>query len=89
MPDPSTGNYTLTLHAARVAAERRIEIAWIGHVLENPDLVEIDPNDATLERRYGAIDEQGGRVLRVVVNTTVEPLRVVSVFFDRRKRGKL
>ena len=33
--------------------------------------------------------EFGGRVLRVTVNTAVEPNRVVSVFFDRRMKGKL
>ena len=33
-----------------------------------------------------AIDEREGRTLRVVVNTSVTPKRVVTVFFDRRAR---
>ena len=35
------------------------------------------------------IPEFGGRVLRVAVNTAIEPNRVVSVFFDRQMKGKL
>lgn len=31
-----------------------------------------------------AIPEQGGRFLRVVVNTRVRPNQVVTLFFDRR-----
>lgn len=81
--------YTLTGHARRVVEERGIQRDWIERTLENPTLREVDPNDPDLERLYGVIDEFGGRVLRVVVNLSVEPLIVVSVFFDRRKRGKL
>ena len=54
-----------------------------------PELVLPDPDDATAERRYRKIPEFGGRVLRVAVNTAVEPNRVVSVFFDRQMKGKL
>lgn len=39
--------------------------------------------------RFRKIPEFGGRVLRVAVNTTVEPNRVISVFFDRQMKGKL
>ena len=42
-----------------------------------------------MERRYRRIPEHGGRVLRVAVNTAVEPERVVSVFFDRKMKGRL
>ena len=42
-----------------------------------------------MERRFRRIPEFGGRVLRVAVNTTVEPNRIVSVFFDRKMKGKL
>ena len=36
-----------------------------------------------------SIPEFGGRVLRVAVNKAVERNRVVSVFFDRKMKGKL
>jgi hypothetical protein len=52
-------------------------------------LVQPDPDDATVERRFRRIPEFSGRVLRVAVNTTVEPNRVVSVFFDRKMKDKL
>jgi hypothetical protein len=57
--------------------------------LSAPELVLPDPDDATVERRFRRIPEFGGRVLRVSVNTTVEPNRIVSVFFDRKMKGQL
>jgi len=42
-----------------------------------------------VERRFRKIPECEGRVLRVAVNVTVTPNRVVSVFFDRAMKGKL
>jgi len=62
---------------------------WVERALHQPELRLPDPDDATVERRYCKIPEFGGRVLRVAVNTTVEPGRVVSVFFDRKTKGKL
>jgi hypothetical protein len=82
-------NYTLTEHAKTMMTERGIPLEWLERVLNEPVLREPDPDDASLERRYRPIPEFDGRVLRVVVNATVEPLRVVSVFFDRSKRGQL
>ncbi len=69
--------------------EREIPIEWVERTLNNPELVLRDPEDAAIERRYRSVPEFGGRVLRVAVNVTVEPHRVVSVFFDRRMKGKL
>ena len=70
-------------------AEREIAIAWVEQTLAAPELRLPDPDDAAVERFYRKIPEFGGRVLRVAVNTTVEPNRVVSVFFDRQMKGKL
>jgi hypothetical protein len=79
----------LTEHAKKVVAEREIPLEWLERVLNEPVLCQPDPDDASLERRYRPIPEFEGRVLRVVVNPSVEPIRVVSVFFDRSMRGKL
>jgi len=57
--------------------------------LAEPELRQPDPDDAAVVRRFRRIPEFGGRVLRVAVNTAVEPNRVVSVFFDRQMKGKL
>lgn len=82
-------NYELTKHAQKVLEERGIPIEWIERTLSVPECVLPDPGDSTVERRFRRIPEFGGRVLRVAVNTTVEPKRVVSVFFDRTMKGKL
>lgn len=81
-------NYELTQHARKVLEERAIAIEWMERALTNPEETAPDPNDDTIQRFYRAIPEFGGRVLRVVVNTTVNPWRVVSVFFDRNKRAQ-
>ena len=70
-------------------AERQIPIEWIECTLDSPELVIPDPNDPTIERCFRRFSEFGGRVLRVAVNRAVEPKRVVSVFFDRKMKGKL
>lgn len=82
-------NYALTEHARKVLVKRQIPIEWLERALQEPILREPDPNDASPDRRYCPITEFNGRVVRVVVNTSVEPVRVVSVFFDRRMRGRL
>jgi hypothetical protein len=82
-------NFQFTIHARRALAEREIPVEWVERTLEAPELTVPDPNDSTLERCFLRIPEFGGRVLRVAVNRTVEPNRVVSVFFDRKMKGEL
>jgi len=82
-------SYTLSEHAKKVLAEREIQLEWLERTLREPVLRRPDPDDSSLERRYRAIPEFEGRVLRVVVNLAIEPVCVVSVFFDRSMRGKL
>jgi len=82
-------NFELTHHAQKVLEERQIPVEWLERTLNLPELRQPDPKDATVERRFRRIPEYGGRVLRVAVNTAVEPNRVVSVFFDRQMKGKL
>ena len=81
--------YELTKHARQSLAEREISAEWMERTLATPELVLPDPDDALVERRFRRIPEFGDRVLRVAVNTAVEPNRVVSVFFDRQMKGKL
>lgn len=81
-------DYELTQHATKVLAERGIKVAWMERTLKEPEWAEADPNDPAIERRFRAIPEFGGRVLRVAVNISVEPIRVVSVFFDRSQKGR-
>jgi uncharacterized DUF497 family protein len=83
-------NYELTEHAKESLKKRHnIRIQWLEQALNTPQRVEPDPVDAELEHRLLRIDEFEGRVLRVVVNKTVSPVRIITVFFDRSMRGKL
>lgn len=81
--------YTLTQHALDVIKEREIPIEWIERVLKAPTLTEPDQKDNALEHRLGLISEYSNRVLRVIVNTWVDPIRVITVYFDRDMKGEL
>ena len=79
----------MTQHARDVLQERKIPTEWLERVLTKPALVQPGTNDPTTESRLAKIPEHGDRVLRVVVNRTVVPERIVSVYFDRTMKGKL
>ncbi len=81
--------YVLSAHAKVVIANRCIEHEWMEEVLERPERVESDKADLTLKHAIGRISAHCGRVLRVVYNDTVEPMRIVTAYFDRALRDKL
>jgi hypothetical protein len=81
--------YELSTHAARRVTERRIELQWIEKTLAEPDQDIPDDLDPSVRHALKRIDETGSRVLRVVYNAHVQPVRVIPVHFDRRMRGKL
>ena len=81
--------FTLSTHASVVVAERGIPQEWIERVLSNPMKTEDDAEDPELRHALSRIPEHGDRVLRVVYNKTVEPWRIVTVYFVRTQRGKL
>lgn len=78
-----------TFHARAVMARRLIPEEWVALALTAPGLRTDDPNDPEIERFFWRVPGPGERVLRVAVNTRVEPWRVVSVFLDRTMRGRL
>ncbi len=65
--------------------EREITLEWVKRALSEPLRTETK-EDGTIHY-LKSIHEHGGRVLRVVT-TPGEPLRVITVFFDRRERRK-
>lgn len=69
--------------------ERDIELEWVTRVLAYPQKVEPDQSDPTKFHAFGAIPEKDDRVLHVIYNGTTEPWLVISVYFDRKMRGKL
>lgn len=81
--------YVLSAHAQTVMAERSINVDWLERVLVNPKKVEADKEHRDLRHALGRIPEHDNRVLRVVYNGVVEPVRVVTVYFDRTLRNKL
>ena len=78
-----------TRHALDAMEKRGISEAWIQRAIEHPQRVEPDRLDPTLIHYLCAIPENGGRVLRVVLNSTNLPPKLVTVFFDRKMKGKL
>ena len=80
--------FQLTNHARKAVAEREIAVEWIERTLDAPELIAPDPDDPAIERCFRQIPEFGGRVLRVAVNRTVEPQRVVSVFLRSQNEGQ-
>jgi hypothetical protein len=79
--------YELSDHAREVILEREIETTWVVRVLKQPERTEVDRSDPALIHALGRIAERDDRVLRVVYNASVDPPRIVTVYFDRRQRG--
>ena len=65
-----------TRHAVTKIDERDISTSWVEAVVRNPLWIEPEPRDLTAERRFGRIDEFGGRCLRVVGVETQTTIRV-------------
>ena len=81
--------YVLSNHARAVCIERGIEFEWIDRALGAPALIQPDPNSLSLLHAFIFVPERDGRILRAIYNSSVHPVRIVTVFFDRRMRGKL
>lgn len=81
--------FELTTHAQTVVNSRAIKNEWIASTLSTPELRQADREDPELMHALSRISERENRVLRVVYNAYTEPVRVVTVFFDRNMRGKL
>ncbi|MBI5650071.1 MAG: DUF4258 domain-containing protein [Chloroflexi bacterium] len=76
-----------TDHAKGVLTERNILADWVWQTLAAPSQRQIG-NDGNIHY-LKPIENYDNRVLRVVVNERVRPNRIITVFFDRRMRGKL
>jgi len=82
-------DFQLTRHAEDALLKRKIEKEWLERVLAFPQRVEADATDPMLEHRLAAISQCDNRVLRVIINPHINPIRVITLFFDRKIRGKL
>ncbi|OQW59902.1 MAG: hypothetical protein BVN28_09835 [Nitrospira sp. ST-bin4] len=81
--------YVLTAHAADAMEKRNIRREWLESVLVAPGRKSPDLVDSSLEHWLRIIPEHDNRVLRVIVNIQANPLRVVTLYFDRTVRGQL
>ncbi|MFA7332115.1 MAG: DUF4258 domain-containing protein [Candidatus Delongbacteria bacterium] len=79
-------DFEWTQHARLTIAKRGIPEEWIQRALHQPDWREPDALDPSLEHRLIRIQEAEERVLRVIVNNTTQPIRLVTAFLDRRRR---
>jgi hypothetical protein len=76
--------FFLTDHARKRCARRGIKEEWIREALENPEAIEDDAYDSDLMHALWPVPEKGFRVLRVVYNETIEPVAVITAFFDAK-----
>ena len=78
--------FILSLHARDVLKERAISEEWLNRTLEYPDWT-TEGSDVN-RYYYKKIAEHKDRILHAVVNHTVVPKKIVTVFFDRGARRK-
>ncbi|NLT35541.1 MAG: DUF4258 domain-containing protein [Gaiellales bacterium] len=78
-----------TKHALDVLEEREIERRWVLQVVAHPELLVLDAEDTELLHVLARVPDMGGRVLRVIYNRTVIPVRIITAYFDRTMRWKL
>jgi len=82
-------HFELTQHAQDALRKRGISMEWLERVLNFPERTESDATDPVLEHRLAVISERGDRVLRVIINLNMTPVRIVTLYFDRKMRGRL
>ena len=82
-------NYVLTFHAESVLRERKILIEYVERTINDPELFLKDKIDMELEHYLKMIPENRNKVLRVILNNTTVPFKIVTVYFDRSMKGKL
>ena len=76
-----------SIHFLAMLQERLIPRKWVARTLEEPDRVD-EPGDGT-KHFMRQIPDHENRWLRVVVNVTEDPHKLVTAFFDRRLGRRL
>ena len=56
--------------------------------MQHPTQQMADAADPELKHAIGAIAENDNRILRVVYNDNVKPLRIITAYFDRTLGNK-
>jgi hypothetical protein len=63
--------------------ERGLDPSWIIRTVENPEWSERNPSDPEVVRRFRALPEREGRIIRVACAETPHEIIIVSAFLDR------
>lgn len=83
---PDRKPLAFTKHAQDAIAERELRREWIEEAAHMPEWEDHDPRQSGVLRRYRAIAQHGGRILRVVCLETDDEIRILTAFFDRGAR---
>ena len=75
-----------TQHFKDMLSERNIRIEWVDETLEKPDKTE-EHEDGTVHF-LKKVQDRDNRWLRVIVNNTSLPKKLITAFFDRRLKRK-
>ena len=78
--------FELSSHAIDMLTERDIQEEWLWRTINAPEKKQMGKDNNLHFTR--PIEEKEGRILHVIVNPSVQPNRVITVFFDRRLRKK-
>jgi len=76
--------YLFSAHARDMLKEREILEQWVLQTISDPD--QKKPGHDGNIHYFRLLPERENRVLHVVVNETVEPNRIITLFLDRRER---
>ena len=76
-----------TDHAEARMARRGLQRTWVEAAAHEPEWREPEPDDPTVERRFGRIEEAGGHILRVACVETDAEIRVITAMFDRNAKA--
>ncbi len=74
--------FTLTSHAKKRCVRRKIQVEWVESALENYVRTSYDPDDSSLIHVYWPVPEKGYKVLKVIYNKSVDPIAIVTAFFE-------
>jgi hypothetical protein len=76
--------FELTKHAQHQMQERRIASIWVEETLQNAERIVVNADSEGNTHYLKRIEAVSNRWLGVVVNPTVSPKKVVTLFLDRR-----
>lgn len=76
--------YLFTTHAKDMLKEREILEQWVLQAISDPDKKKLGKDGNV--HYFRLLPERENRILHVVVNETIKPNRIVTLFLDRRER---